>query len=602
MKQLLALLVLSACFTLILNAQQEKAVSLEQDVFFVDNYRFKDSILPDYFDLPLRISPYLSANFGELRSDHFHSGLDFKTQGVINKPVYAIAPAFVSRISVREMGFGKALYLDHPNGYTSVYAHLESFSPKLDSIIKTAQYAAESYEQNLILNAGQVAIERGELLGYTGNTGSSGGPHLHFELRHTESEEPVDPMFWYRDRIRDTRPPGILALAIYALDGQGMLQNRAGLRGAKQIIAYSQEGEAAFNAKLPSVWGKIGLGIKAYNYMNGTNNIYGLNKIRLFLNGEEIFQQDISRFSFDESRYLNALTDYAEWVQNRSWIMKSFVEPLNKLDIYPIKANDGYININQEQEYNFLYELYDVSGNKTAFSFKLQGRQMTIPKQDSSELWFYPAYKNSYTSEDIYLEFPAASFYNNVSFEYELRPPLNPSRPGPDKPVSYAGIHQIHNHYTPLHKAALVRMRISEDVLKEKNWYYLARLLPDGKQEYVQATYSKGFMEGRIWNLGSYTVLSDSIPPKIFSPQLEKNQKNSLIRIVVRDDESGIEDYRCTINGRWALFEYDYKSNTLSANLRDSCLELLPHSNLLQIYLKDKCGNQEYREWRFNAE
>ncbi|NLB03794.1 MAG: M23 family metallopeptidase, partial [Bacteroidales bacterium] len=235
MKQLLALLVLSACFTLILNAQQEKAVSLEQDVFFVDNYRFKDSILPDYFDLPLRISPYLSANFGELRSDHFHSGLDFKTQGVINKPVYAIAPAFVSRISVREKGFGKALYLDHPNGYTSVYAHLESFSPKLDSIIKTAQYAAESYEQNLILNAGQVAIERGELVGYTGNTGSSGGPHLHFELRHTESEEPVDPMFWYRDRIRDTRPPGILALAIYALDGQGTLQNRAGLRGAKQI-------------------------------------------------------------------------------------------------------------------------------------------------------------------------------------------------------------------------------------------------------------------------------------------------------------------------------------------------------------------------------
>ena len=349
----LALLVLSACVAFILNAQEDKADLLEQAVLFVQSHRLQDSISPSYFDLPLRIPPYLSANFGELREDHFHSGLDFKTQGVIDKPVYAIAPAFVSRVSVRVKGFGKAVYLDHPNGYTSVYGHLESFSPRLDSIVKAAQYAAESYEQNLLFSDEQIPVERGELIGYSGNTGSSGGPHLHFEIRQTESEDPVDPMFWYKDRIKDTSPPKMLALAIYAIDGQGILLNHGGRLSAKEIIQLGQGGTVAPDSKLPLVWGKIGLGIKAYNYMNGTNNLYGLSRIRLFLDGEEIFQQDIGRFSFDESRYLNALVDYEEWVQNRSWIMKSFVEPFNKLDIYPVKINNGHIDVNQEREYDF---------------------------------------------------------------------------------------------------------------------------------------------------------------------------------------------------------------------------------------------------------
>lgn len=601
MKQL-ALLVLSACFAFILNAQKEKAVLLEKDVFFVHTYRLQDSISPSYFDLPLRIPPYLSANFGELRRDHFHSGLDFKTQGVVDKPVYAIAPAYVSRISVGVKGFGKALYLDHPNGYTSVYGHLSSFSPKLDSIIKTAQYAAESYEQNLIFSDGQIPVERGELIGYSGNSGSSVAPHLHFEIRHTESEEPVDPLFWYRDRIRDTSPPKMLALAIYAFDGQGVLLNRDERLCAKEIIQIGQEGTSGLNSKLPLVWGKIGLGIKAYNYMNGTNNLYGLSRIRLYLNGEEIFQQDISRFSFDESRYLNALVDYGEWVQNRSWIMKSFVEPFNNLDIYPVRINNGYIDVNQERGYDFLYELYDVSGNKSEYRFQLQAKQLTIPQEDTTALFFYPAYKNTYASKDVYLEFPAASFYNKLAFVYDYIPPKNVTNPGLRNHLLYTGIHKIHHPTVPLHKAAFIRIKINEDTLMEKDRYYLAGILPDNKTEYIEATYAKGFMEGKILNFGSYTVLSDSLPPKIFIPQLEKNQKNSLIRILVRDDESGLDTYRCIINAKWVLFEYDYKTNTLTADLKDKQIDLLPVDNLLQIYLKDKCGNENYKEWMFNAE
>ncbi len=594
--------ILFACFTFILNAQKEKAVLLEQDAFFVHSYRLQDSVSPSYFDLPLRITPYLSANFGELRRDHFHSGLDIKTQGVINKPVYAIAPAFVSRINVREKGFGKAVYLDHPNGYTSVYGHLESFSPKLDSIVKNAQYTAELYEQNLVFSDGQIPVERGELLGYSGNTGSSGGPHLHFEIRHTESEEPVDPLFWYKDRIKDTSPPKMLALAIYAIDGQGILLNLDGRESLKEIIQLGQEGTAVQNSKLPLVWGKIGLGIKAYNYMNGTNNRYGLSRIRLFLNGEEIFQQDIGRFSFDESRYVNSLVDYEEWVQNRSWIMKSFVDPFNKLDIYPVRHNDGYIDINQEQVYHFIYELYDVSGNKAQYSFQLQAKRMAIPQEDTTTLFFYPAYKNTYTSRDIFLEFPEASFYNKLAFGYDYMPPKNVTNPGLRNHRLFTGIHKIHQSTVPLHKAALIRIKINDDVLRDKSHYYLAALLPDNKIEYIEAIYANGFMEGKIPYFGDYTVLSDSLPPKIFLPQLEKNQKNSLIRILVLDDDSGIDTYRCTINGKWALFEYDYKTNTLTADLKDKRIDLLPADNLLQIYVKDKCGNEKYREWLFNAE
>jgi len=598
----LALLVLSACVAFILNAQKDKADLLEQAVLFVQSHRLQDSISPSYFDLPLRISPYLSANFGELREDHFHSGLDFKTQGVINKPVYAIAPGFVSRASVRVKGFGKAVYLDHPNGYTSVYGHLESFSPRLDSIVKAAQYAAESYEQNLLFSDEQIPVERGELIGYSGNTGSSGGPHLHFEIRQTESEDPVDPMFWYKDRIKDTSPPKMLALAIYAIDGQGILLNHGGRLSAKEIIQLGQGGTVAPDSKLPLVWGKIGLGIKAYNYMNGTNNLYGLSRIRLFLDGEEIFQQDIGRFSFEESRYLNALVDYEEWVQNRSWIMKSFVEPFNKLDIYPVKINNGHIDVNQEREYDFTYELYDISGNKAEYRFQLQGKQLPFPQEDTTALFFYPAYKNTYTSKDIYLEFPVASFYNKLAFEYDYTPPNNVKNPGLRNHRLYTGVHKIHHPTVPLHKAAFIRIKINDDILSEKNRYYLVRILSNNKIEYIEATYTEGFMEGEILNFGNYVVLGDSLPPKIFHPQLEKNQNNTLIRILVRDDESGLDTYRCTINAKWVLFEYDYKTNTLTADLRDERIGLLPVGNLLQIYVKDKCGNENYREWMFNAE
>lgn len=595
-------LLLSACLSLVLYAQKEMPSSNSNEVLIVDTYRFNDSIYPSEFDLPLRIPPLLSANFGELRSDHFHSGLDFKTQGLTGKPVYAVALGRVSRISVRVQGYGKALYLDHPNGYTSVYAHLESLSPRLDSVLKAAQYTAESYEQNLVFSSGQLPVSRGELLGYSGNTGSSGGPHLHFELRQTESEDPVDPLFWYKDRIKDTRPPLVNALAVYAIEGQGLLLNRNGNFEQKEIIPYAQEGEASLNAKLPSVWGRIALGIKAYSYMNGTNNIYGLSLIRLYLNGEEIFCQDMSRFSFDESRYLNAMVDYEEWTARRSWIMKSYLEPLNLLDIYPVKRNNGFVNINQEQVYRFCYELYDRAGNMTQFCFKLQGREMNISKEDSSLLYFYPAYNNTYTCKDLKLSFPAGSFYNKVPFEYELLPPLNPARPGINNPTSYTGLHKIHNANTALHKAAGLSIKISDDRLREKNWYYLARVLPDGKIEYVPAKYSEGIMEAKIWNLGTYTVLSDSIAPKIFLPQLDKNQKKSLIRIVVLDDESGLDSYRCIIDGRWALFEYDYKTHTLTADLRDGYLNLDAGDHFLQLYVSDKCGNEQYKEWKFTID
>ena len=317
------------------------------------------------FRLPMRIPPVLSANFGELRSDHFHSGLDFKTQGVIGKSIYSVADGHVSRISVRKYGYGKALYIDHPNGYTSVYAHLEYLSPRLDSVLRAAQYEEKSYEVNLFFDTDELPVKQGEWIAMSGNTGGSGGPHLHFEIRDTQSEDVMDPLLWYAPYIKDLAKPRIQALAVYQFAPEAH-QSAPGdclsPRTKKSIVNIADN---QLQGTLPKVWGNIALGLKAYDYMSDTHNIYGVQLIRLFLDDKEIFRQDLSRFSFDNTRYINYITDYEEWALHRSWIMRSYF-PHN---------GQGIVNISEEKDYHFRYELSDRHGNTQVFRFTLRGEK-----------------------------------------------------------------------------------------------------------------------------------------------------------------------------------------------------------------------------------
>ena len=547
---------------------------------------------PDEFALPLTQEPVLlSANFGELRQNHLHSGLDFKTGGVVGKPVVAAADGWVSRISIRKYGYGKAVYLDHANGYTTVYGHLNDLCPRLDSILKDAQYEARSYMQELTFAPGELPVRRGDTIAVSGNTGGSGGPHLHFEVRETASEEPVDPLFWFAPYIKDTTKPRIQALAVYAVPGQGVLSD-----GRSKAIAT---GEGMAQA-LPSVWGRVGLGVKAYDYMDGVGNLMGVQKVRLLVDSQEVFVQEINRFSFDDSRYVNSLTDYGEWTQRKSWIMKSFREEGNRLPVYSTLENDGFIDIDEERDYPCRYELTDRHGNCAAMDFVLHGRRMAVPALDSLPLRMIPSRANSFVAEDIRVSLPAEALYSPVVFRFSQRRPLHPKEPSAVHPRTFSDRYLIHGDETPLHKAVDVRVRIQEDVHRDKSQYYVARLSAQkGLYEYVGGTWESGWMHFPTRDFGQYTVLCDSVAPEIIFPDVAKAAGNGLIRIVIRDRHSGIGGFEGFIDGRWALFEDDYKTESVFYRPDGRALEATGTRHVLRMKVWDNCGNVAERETEF---
>lgn len=557
-----------------------------------DSFRFRvpDSICADDFDLPLRIPPVLSANFGELRSAHFHSGLDFKTQAVCGLPVYAAADGWVSRIGVKHAGYGLALYIDHPKGHTTVYGHLESLCPTLDAVLKTAQYAQESYVVDLLFPKDSLPVERGQWIANSGNSGGSGGPHLHFEIRHTATEEPMDPLLWYQGHFVDKKAPRIQAIAFYAVSGEGVLSDKQGRHPSKLILS------TADTSAYPKAWGKIGIGLKAYEYMTGTNNIYGPSSLSLFCDGREIFRQELNRFSFDETRYINSLTDYEEWILHKSWIMKSFREPLNALNVYPVLENDGYVTIDKEKKYDFRYELSDRFGNECVYAFSIEGCCMPISEKEDAACRMREQSGHVFEQDGFEMVLPERALYDAMDFHYRTFPP---GKTASFPYRTYSPVYEIGRISVPLHLPAYIRLPIQEDVFSDKEKYYLALIDQDGKPQYRPSLYEEACLLAEIKEFGRYTVLADTVKPKISLLNVENPAENALFRIRIKDEESGIASYRTWIDDRWVLSEYDYKTESLTIRLDERAVEKNALAHKMRVEVVDECGNAAISEKEF---
>lgn len=541
------------------------------------SYIEPDRLASDAFDLPMHIKPQLAGAFAELRVNHLHSGVDFKTQKRVGVPIYAPADGWVSRIRISSFGFGNALYLGHENGFTTVYGHLQGYAEPIASIASTMQYKRESFELDTLLAVRRIPVSKGQLIAYSGNTGLSAAPHLHFEIRDTRTEETVDPLLWYCDRIKDDLPPKPYKLALYAINGEGVLSS--GNSKVLVPVLKNKKGEWT-TGTLPTAWGKIGLGLNAYDYMDDNTNQYGVCSIRLFLDDELIFQQDLSRFNFDQTRYANSLVDYEGWQRNHTWIMKSFVDPGNRLNVYPTLKDWGYITINEQKRYSFRYELMDRAGNSTTFSFTVQGQKRLVSQKvfTGRKLIFWVP--NYISNNDFKLEIPAGALYRTLDFQYKQLPD-----------TGYSDVFKVHNPFTPLQQPIQARFRIHKDILTDKRHYYLAKVAENGWISYVSGNYVNGWMEANLKDFGTYKVLSDTILPKISVPNLERIAKNDVIRIRIADNASGIKSWRGSIDGKWALFALDGKSGWLSCVL-DSNRVVTNREHELRLSVKDACGNE----------
>ncbi|MCC8154268.1 MAG: M23 family metallopeptidase [Tannerellaceae bacterium] len=530
---------------------------------------------------PFNFPILLSGNFGELRSNHFHAGIDFKTQGVEGKPVYAVADGFISRISVGPYGYGHALYIDHPEGITTVYGHLQKYNPAIAAYVKEKQYEEEEFTVNLYPEKELFPIQKGELIAYAGNTGSSGGPHLHFEVRDTGTGELLDPLLYYKDLIKDTRPPKIQGILLYPVEGKGMINESNKKLELKPLT--DKNGNVSLQANLQA-WGDIGVAVKAYDYMDNTANIYGVKSIILKLDGEIIFRSYLDRYALDETRYLNSFTDYEEWRENRSFFMKSFVEPGNKLRFIE-SVNRGIISIQEERACHLSYQLADAYGNETSLNFVIQGKEQAITAPETTDRhYFHWKSDNQFGAKGIRLTIPRYNLYDDIYFKYSVK----------EDSTALAATHILHDKTVPLHQYAQLSIRLQTDTLSNKKQAGIVRIA-NGKPSWIGGEYRNGWIDADIRDLGSYTIRQDTKAPIITPINKEKWSTSGEIIFRVVDNLSGLKTYRGEIDGNFALFELDGKKGMVSFTPDKDTLSKGNHT--LRLTATDACGNiAEYEE------
>ena len=532
---------------------------------------------------PFNFPILLSGNFGELRNNHFHAGLDFKTQGVEGKPLYAVKDGYVSRVSVGPWGYGNALYMNHPDGTTTVYGHLKQFSEAITTYVKDNQYEQESFTIDLKPDSTLFPVKKGDVIAFGGNSGSSGGPHLHFEVRDTESGTLLDPIVYFKDRVKDTRPPQIQGVMIYPLEGRGVVNGKSKKLELKPVT--SKDGKQTLTGKIQA-WGNIALAVKGYDYMDNTSNIYGVYKIALRVDSAVVFRSVIDRFSLDESRYLNSFVDYEEWKDNRSFYMKSFVEPGNRLSFVE-SVNRGVISIDEEKTYHLTYLLEDAYGNSSRINVWIEGKEQAIPAPDTTGSdYFHWKSENRFGAKGIRLSIPSGNLYDDMYFRYSVS----------EDSAALAGTHKLHDRTVPIHKSAQLSLRLQNDTLADKGKYGIARK-QNGRLSWIGGTYRNGWIDADIRELGSYTIAQDTRPPVITPVNPAAWTGSQKITFRISDNLSGISSFRGEIDGAFVLFELDGKKGLASYAFDKKRLEKGAHK--LVFTVTDNCLNQTVFEHSF---
>jgi murein DD-endopeptidase MepM/ murein hydrolase activator NlpD len=545
----------------------------------------------DSFHPPVNIPIFLSGNFGEIRSDHFHSGIDIKTQGTVGHPVFSVEKGYVSRIKVQANGYGNSIYITHPNGYTSVYGHLDGYRDDIAAYVKKVQYKRESFPVDLYLEPGVFQLDRGEFLAYSGNTGGSSGPHLHFEIRTASNQHPTN-VLKYNFDIEDRRAPKFLSLFIYPLDQQGQV-NGSRDKFSSSLVIDNGVYTIPWTTKV-SASGKLGISVEVFDYLNGASNRCGVYSLEYYQDDQLVYRHLMDEFAFSETRYINAHIDYEERVRNGTKAHRLHRLPNDRLRIYDALENNGELLINEERNYKMRIVAKDVAGNQSELAFTVSGNlvQQSESQAPDPGVILKAKESNTFDQDPVTLFFPKNALYRDMEFNFESSPPSH---------GSLSKFYHIGNEEVPVHLpyTLSIKTELSNPEFRDK--LLIVNLNDDNELSSAGGEFSNGKVTTSLRNFGKYAIGIDTIAPEIrpIGGEIMGDLTGSeSIKFLISDELSDIHTYDGYIDNKWVLFEYDLKNDLLFYLIDKERIELNTEHEL-ELYVTDSKGNTNLYQAKF---
>jgi hypothetical protein len=527
-----------------------------------------------YFRYPLDLPPKLNANFGEMRPNHFHMGLDLYTNKRENLPVYAAAEGYVARVKIEAGGFGHAIYINHPNGLTTLYAHMNAFLPEIEQWIKAEQYKKESWKIELEAAPGQFPVRKGQLIGQSGNTGASQGPHVHFEIRETKTDKCLNPLL-FGFPIADNVPPDLTRLALYDRNQSQYMQ-----RPQLFPLRKAAGGYTAGTIRVSS--DKVSLALQATDRMTNAPNPNGIFSVLVEVDGNPSGGFRIDRIGYDETRYLNAHIDYSTKLGGGPYLQNIFPLPGDRLDIYDRKGGLDYISLKDTLVHEIRLTVRDAYGNSSTLMFPLQRTRTPQPPAPRPGSLMRPGELNVVETDSLQVYIPEGCLYDSIRFTHSQEPPVGP--------LSYSPVHHVLDYLVPAHANFSVRIRPDKPIpypLRDR--MIIRRTGKPTDVDVARANWQLGFYAADFREFGSFELVADNQPPVFNTYGLKDGanlSKTPKIVVSVMDDNKAIGNFRAELDGKWLLFSQ--RGNTFTCILDEHCP---PGNHALKLHVADEAGN-----------
>jgi hypothetical protein len=541
----------------------------------------------NYFQSPLDIPLYVSGTFGELRPNHFHAGLDLKTQGQEGKRVLAAADGYVSRINVSTTGYGKAIYITHPNGYMSVYAHLQRFNEEIEEYVRKHQYQKQTFEITLYPSSGELFVNQGQTIALSGNTGGSGGPHLHFEIRDQGGERALNPLLFGLP-VSDARAPKLFRVKLYEIDQRGFIREEKSLE-----ITPGPNGIYVPVGRTPiGIHYTFAVGVQGHDNQDGSENNNGIYRVVVKKDDVPFFSFQADGIRFDQSRYINGFIDYAAKKNQGQTFYRLYTPSNYNLDAHPERNDRGVLHITDTNAFDLHIEAIDFHGNKSLVKIPLK-----LECKDFSEnypcgsVWQYDML-NAVSDQGMKASLAPFSLYQDARVEYSIAPPCNQCL----APIFSVGSFDlaIHRNLSVFFSRDIIDNRVPREkmimVRRDKPGKSWVSIGADDNSNIHLMSNSKTF--------GEFSIMADTMPPKVFPINFFDGitiKNNNQIKVHISDDFSGIRKYEAYVNDQWILMEYEPKSNMLfyTFDTRISSGE-----SVLKVRVWDNCNNKTEKIWK----